>query len=210
MADDEGFRRYLQAGMAWFSVTQQKAEGILRDLTDSGEAAMGQAQKMFDRVVERSRQGSDELRELVRSEIREQVAALGLATKEDVARLEAKLDAAQAAASAPPSAPPPPSAAAAPPPPSAAAPRSKAPSAPGRRRTAPDKAAPITKSAPTTRAASSKGAAGTATVPKGRGPAGSAPGGGQSSGGGTAEKARGTRATTRAPSPPPRSSPEDA
>ena len=196
MADDEGFRRYLQAGMAWFSVTQQKAEGILRDLTDSGEAAMGQAQKMFDRVVERSRQGSDELRELVRSEIREQVAALGLATKEDVARLEAKLDAAQAAA--------------APPPPSAAAPRSKAPSAPGRRRTAPDKAAPITKSAPTTRAASSKGAAGTATVPKGRGPAGSAPGGSKSSGGGTAEKARGTRATTRAPSPPPRSSPEDA
>ncbi|MEA2931388.1 MAG: hypothetical protein QOI56_173 [Actinomycetota bacterium] len=95
MPDDEGFRRYLQAGMAWFSVTQQKAEGLLRDLADSGESAMDQAQKAFDRIVERSRQGSDELRELVRAEIREQVAALGLATSADIARLEAKIDAAQ-------------------------------------------------------------------------------------------------------------------
>ena len=79
--------------MAWFSVTQQKAEAILRDLADSGETAMGQAQKAFERIVERSRQGSDELRDLVRAEIREQVAALGLATKDDIARLEAKLDA---------------------------------------------------------------------------------------------------------------------
>ena len=63
--------------MAWFSVTQQKAEGILKDLADSGETAVGQAQKAFERIVERSKQGSEELRELVRSEIREQVAALG-------------------------------------------------------------------------------------------------------------------------------------
>lgn len=98
MSEDEGFRRYLQAGMAWFSVTQQKAEGILKDLADSGETAVGQAQKAFERIVERTRQGSEELRELVRSEIRDQVAALGLATKDDISRLEAKIDAAPAAA----------------------------------------------------------------------------------------------------------------
>ena len=95
MADEHGFRRYLAAGMEWFSVTQQKAEAIVRDLADSGETAVGQAQKAFERLVERSRQGSEELRELVRSEIREQISALGLATKDDIARLEAKLDAAQ-------------------------------------------------------------------------------------------------------------------
>jgi polyhydroxyalkanoate synthesis regulator phasin len=98
MSEDEGFRRYLQSGMAWFSVTQQKAEGILRELADSGETAMGQAQKAFERMVERSRQGSEELRDLVRSEIREQVAALGLATKDDISRLEAKIEDAQAQA----------------------------------------------------------------------------------------------------------------
>jgi polyhydroxyalkanoate synthesis regulator phasin len=96
MPEDDPFRRYLQAGMAWFSVTQQKAEGILKDLADSGETAVGQAQKAFERIVERGRQGSEELREMVRSEIREQVAALGLATKDDIARLEAKIEAAQA------------------------------------------------------------------------------------------------------------------
>ncbi len=101
MPDDEGFRRYLQTGMAWFSVTQQKAEGILRDLADSGETAMGQAQKAFERIVERGRQGSEELRKLVRTEIRDQVAALGLATRDDIARLEAKLDAVPRPAPAP-------------------------------------------------------------------------------------------------------------
>ena len=100
MSEDEGFRRYLESGMAWFSVTQQKAEGILRELADSGETAMGQAQKAFERIVERGRQGSEELRDLVRSEIREQVAALGLATKDDISRLEAKIDAANAPAAA--------------------------------------------------------------------------------------------------------------
>ncbi|MEA2973081.1 MAG: hypothetical protein QOG82_1539 [Actinomycetota bacterium] len=100
MPEDDPFRRYLQAGMAWFSVTQQKAEGILKDLADSGETAVSQAQKAFERIVERSKQGSEELRELVRSEIREQVAALGLATRDDIARLEAKIDAAQAPAPA--------------------------------------------------------------------------------------------------------------
>ncbi len=102
MADDEGFRRYLAAGMTWFSVTQQKAEAIMRDLADSGETAVAQAQKAFERIVERSRQGSDELRDLVRAEIREQVSALGLASKEDIARLEAKIDAAAKGASAAP------------------------------------------------------------------------------------------------------------
>ena len=125
MPEDDPFRRYLQAGMAWFSVTQQKAEGILQDLADSGETAVGQAQKAFERIVERSKQGSEELRELVRSEIREQVAALGLATKDDIARLEAKIDAAQAPPAPTDPLPPPPAAPTAPedPPPTAPRPR---------------------------------------------------------------------------------------
>ncbi len=131
MSEDEGFRRFLQSGMAWFSVTQQKAEEILRDLADSGETAVGQAQKAFERIVERTRQGSEELRDLVRSEIREQVAALGLATKDDISRLEAKIEAAQAPPA--PEAPPPTAPGSTPPPtaPSAPAGREAPPASPG-------------------------------------------------------------------------------
>ncbi len=102
MADkDDVFKRYLEAGLSFFEMTQQRAEAALKDLAGSapGESAKGQAQKAVDWVKERGRQGSDELRDLVRNEIRSQVAALGMATKDDVARLEARLSALEAASS---------------------------------------------------------------------------------------------------------------
>lgn len=99
MADkDDVFKRYLEAGLSFFEMTQQRAEAALKDLAGSGpgESAKGQAQKAVDWVKERGRQGSDELRDLVRNEIRSQVEALGLATSDDVARLEARLAALEA------------------------------------------------------------------------------------------------------------------
>ena len=90
---DDVFKRYLEAGLSFFEMTQQRAEAVLKDLAASGQAesAKGQAQKAVDWVKERSRQGTDELKELVRNEIRSQVDALGLATKDDLARLEARV-----------------------------------------------------------------------------------------------------------------------
>lgn len=103
MADkDDVFKRYLEAGLSFFEMTQQRAEAALKDLAGSGpgESAKGQAQKAVDWVKERGRQGSDELKDLVKTEIRSQVDALGLASKGDVARLEARLGVLEAAAAA--------------------------------------------------------------------------------------------------------------
>jgi polyhydroxyalkanoate synthesis regulator phasin len=88
------FRRAFEMGSAFFALTQKRAESMLKDLADSGESAQEQAQKVVDEAVEKGRQRTVELVDLVRSEIRAQVEALGLATKDDIARLEAKLDAA--------------------------------------------------------------------------------------------------------------------
>ena len=63
----------------------------MRRISD-GEVARGQASKAVEWLVERGRSGTEELAEMVRREIREQVNALGLATKDDVARLEAQLE----------------------------------------------------------------------------------------------------------------------
>ncbi|MDP8938495.1 MAG: phasin family protein [Actinomycetota bacterium] len=99
MADkDDVFKRYLEAGLSFFEMTQQRAEAALKDLAGSGESAKGQAQKAVDWVKERSRQGTDELRELVGNEIRSQMDTMGLATKDDLARLEARLAALEAGA----------------------------------------------------------------------------------------------------------------
>ncbi len=98
MAGDELFKRYLEIGASVLGMTRERAESIVRDLVASGEVAKGQANKAADWLVERGRTGTDELAEIVRREIRQQVAALGLATKEDLARVEAQVEELRAAA----------------------------------------------------------------------------------------------------------------
>jgi polyhydroxyalkanoate synthesis regulator phasin len=106
MPGDELFKRYLEIGASVLGMTRERAESIVRDLVASGEVAKGQATKAADWLVERGRTGSEEITEMIRREIRQQVTALGLATKDDVSRLEAEI--AELRASAPATAPPPP------------------------------------------------------------------------------------------------------
>jgi len=140
---DDVFKRYLEAGLSFFEMTQQRAEAALKDLAGSGQAesAKGQAHKAVDWVKERSRQGTDELKDLVHNEIRSQVDSLGLATKDDVARLEARVAAIET---------------------SIAGGASGAPGA--EKASGSPKAAAITKSATTRKKAATTGATGAATT----------------------------------------------
>ncbi|MEW6155730.1 MAG: hypothetical protein AB1673_17380, partial [Actinomycetota bacterium] len=100
MASDDLFRRSFEAGTAFLGMTRERAEAVVKDLVKAGEVRKGKAQKAIDELVERSRKGSEELRAFVRREITEQVGALGLATKDDLAQLEARMSAGGAAPSA--------------------------------------------------------------------------------------------------------------
>jgi len=94
---DDLFKRYLELGATVLGMSRERAESIVRDLVASGEVAKGQATKAADWLVERGRASTEELAELVRREIRQQVIALGLATKDDIAGLRAELDQLRAA-----------------------------------------------------------------------------------------------------------------
>ena len=100
MAGDDLFKRYLEIGASVLGMSRERAESIVRDLVASGEVAKSQATKAVDWLVERGRAGTEELAEMVRREIRDQIAAMGLATKDDVARLEAQLEELRAAGTA--------------------------------------------------------------------------------------------------------------
>jgi polyhydroxyalkanoate synthesis regulator phasin len=149
MAGDYLFTRYLEIGASVLGMTRERAEAIVRDLVASGEVAKSQATKAADWLVERGKTGSEELAELVRREIRQQISALGLATKADVARLEAQIEELKAA--------------------KAPAPRARAtkPKAPAAESAPATKPAGITKSASARKRAGAVPPAGGAESPKG-------------------------------------------
>ena len=98
MPGDDLFKRYLEIGASVLGMSRERAESIVRDLVASGEVAKSQATKAADWLVERGRTGTEELAEMVRREIRQQIAALGLVTKDDLARVEARIDEVRASA----------------------------------------------------------------------------------------------------------------
>lgn len=91
MARDDLFRRSFAAGTAFLDMTREKAEALVKELVKAGDVKKGKASKIIDEVVDRSRRATDELVQIVRREIGEQVAALGLATKDDLDKLEQRM-----------------------------------------------------------------------------------------------------------------------
>ncbi|CAN5835825.1 hypothetical protein BH24ACT3_BH24ACT3_19120 [soil metagenome] len=98
MAQNDLLKRYLDAGMQFTLMTQQRAEAIVRDLVKAGELQTEQAQAVVTDLVDRSRRNSEKLVEQVREEVRTQVSNLGLATKADITRLEQKINGLKGAA----------------------------------------------------------------------------------------------------------------
>jgi polyhydroxyalkanoate synthesis regulator phasin len=72
-------------------LTRNRAEAIVRDLIKSGDLQGSQASQAVRDLMERSRQNRDELLNLIRTELRNQVEHVGLATKRDVERLERRI-----------------------------------------------------------------------------------------------------------------------
>ncbi|MDZ7676327.1 MAG: hypothetical protein U5K30_14825 [Acidimicrobiales bacterium] len=92
MAKNPLIKRYLDAGMAFTQMTQSRAEAIVKDLVKTGEVQAQKTEELVNELLERSRRNTDKLLEVVRKEVRDQIASLGLATKDDIARVEKKVE----------------------------------------------------------------------------------------------------------------------
>jgi polyhydroxyalkanoate synthesis regulator phasin len=91
MAQNDLLKRYLDAGVAFTTLTRSRAEAIVRDLVKAGEVQAEQAQKTVEELVDRSRKNTERMADTIRKEVRQQIANLGLATQSDIARLERKI-----------------------------------------------------------------------------------------------------------------------
>jgi polyhydroxyalkanoate synthesis regulator phasin len=85
--------RSLDAGREVTQKTQDRIEALVRELAKAAEEQAGQAQQLVQEVVERSRATTEQVIDVVDRELRSQANALGLATRADIDRLEARIEA---------------------------------------------------------------------------------------------------------------------
>jgi len=91
MAKKDAWKRYLEAGTAFTQITRARAEDMVQDLVKSGVLQRKEAQARVEELLERSRQGSEALLNLVRDEVTTQLHAVGIASVEDLARQVASM-----------------------------------------------------------------------------------------------------------------------
>jgi len=71
---------------------QDRLEALVRDVSRSTEEQAAQVQSVVQELVDRSRDNTERISDRIAKQVQTQLAALGLATKADIARLERKID----------------------------------------------------------------------------------------------------------------------
>jgi polyhydroxyalkanoate synthesis regulator phasin len=85
---NDALSRYIEAATGITKVTKSRAEQIVKNLKQGGGR---NPQELVEELLERSQDNRQALASMVRSESKKAVAAMGLATRADVERLERQL-----------------------------------------------------------------------------------------------------------------------
>jgi polyhydroxyalkanoate synthesis regulator phasin len=78
------------AGIGLLSMTREKAEKIIDELSHEGEVQKGELKQWVDKLSDRGEEERQALRKLIRDELKKVLDDMGLATKEDIQKLMEK------------------------------------------------------------------------------------------------------------------------
>jgi polyhydroxyalkanoate synthesis regulator phasin len=91
MPQSPDWRQLLETGMQFTALTRTEAQRRAQELVREGQLAQERVQVFVDDLVRASRTRADALVDVIRREIQRQVEALGIATKDDLDELEARV-----------------------------------------------------------------------------------------------------------------------
>jgi polyhydroxyalkanoate synthesis regulator phasin len=86
------FEKGLLAGIGLLSMTREKAQDIIDDLSHEGELQKGDMKQWVDQLTDRGEEERQALRKLIRDEMKKVLDEMGLVTKEDIQELLKKQD----------------------------------------------------------------------------------------------------------------------
>jgi polyhydroxyalkanoate synthesis regulator phasin len=93
MPQSPDLTKLIEVGMNFTELRRSQARQFVAELVAQGQLARDQATSTVDEMLELSRRRREDLRSFVQSEIQRQVRALGIATRDDLDRLERKISA---------------------------------------------------------------------------------------------------------------------
>lgn len=80
------------AGLGAMSMTREKAEKIFDEYVARGKVEKEQKQGFVKDVMEHAQKTKDDLEKVIAEQVKKGISGLTLATKDDINRIEAKLD----------------------------------------------------------------------------------------------------------------------
>ncbi len=75
------------AGIGLLSMTREKAQAIIDDLSREGELQKGEVKQWVDQLSDRGEEERQAMRKLIREELKKVLDEMGLVTKEDIQKL---------------------------------------------------------------------------------------------------------------------------
>src|SRR6266511_2151270 len=93
-----GREQYLQALAGLRETTRTQAERVAGLLAKQGEVQAGQVSRIAENLLRRTRKNREQLSRLLQREVKRQLGAVGIATREEVARLQQRVRAQEKAA----------------------------------------------------------------------------------------------------------------
>jgi polyhydroxyalkanoate synthesis regulator phasin len=93
-----GREQYLQALAGLREMTRTQADRVAGLLAKQGEVQSGQVSRVAEDLVRRTRKNRETIGRLIEREVKRQLGALGIATRDEVARLQQRVRALEQAA----------------------------------------------------------------------------------------------------------------
>jgi polyhydroxyalkanoate synthesis regulator phasin len=89
----ETFDKLMTAGFGALTMTREKAERLFDDAVQRGRQQRGDQKQFVDDMMDSATRARTSLEDLIAKQLRATLASLNLPSREDLARVEAKLDA---------------------------------------------------------------------------------------------------------------------
>jgi len=88
----EGINKLVMFGLGALNMTRERAEELFEECVRRGQAQQSQRDSFVRDVIDASNRTKQDIEDLVNRQVQQVVSKLHLATHEDLARVEAKLD----------------------------------------------------------------------------------------------------------------------